>query len=85
MRDKRVQQQPPKATTIRYDHNGHEWKYDIIMDDAGAGSEWPLQHTILNFQQNCMDRFDLEGKERCTVFGCCVFGIGSAYWDEVLQ
>ena len=55
------------------------------MDDAGAGPKWPLQHTIQNIQQNCVDRFDLEGEEGFTVFGCCVFGVCSAYWDDVLQ
>ncbi len=79
MRDKRVQQQPPKSTTVCYDHNGREQKCNIIMDDAGAGPKWPLQHTTPNFQQNCVDRFKLKDEDKFTVFGCCIFGIGSAY------
>ena len=85
MRDKRMQQQPPKSTTICYDHNGRKRKCNIIMDDAQSGPEWPLQYLIPNFQQNCVDRFELEGKEQFAVFGRCVFGLGTTYWDEVLQ
>ena len=85
MRNKRMQQQPPKSTTVRYDHNGCEQKCDIIMDDAGAGPQWPLRHTIPNFQQQCVERFNLKYDNKFTVFSRCLFGVGSAYWEEVLS
>ena len=84
MRDKRMQALPPKSTTVRYDHNGREQKCDIIMDDATAGPEWPLRHTIPNFQQHCVERFHLQDDDKFTVFSRCLFGVGSAYWEEVL-
>ena len=85
MRDTRTQQRPPKTSSIRYDHDGRERKCEIIMDDAQAGPEWPLQYTIPDFIKNCRDRFLLEDADRFTVFGRCLFSLGSTYWSEVLS
>ena len=84
MRNTRMQQRPPKPTSIRYDHNGRERKCDIVMDNAQVGPEWSLQYTIPDFQKNCVDRFSLEDDDRFTVFGHCLFGLSSTYWEEVL-
>ena len=84
MRDTRTQQRPPKSSSIRHDHEGRERKCEIIMDDAQAGPEWPLQYTIPDFFKNCVERFALEDDDRFTVFGRCLFGLGSTYWEEVL-
>ena len=84
MRDTRTQQRPPKSSSIRHDHEGRERKCEIIMDDAQAGPEWPLQYTIPDFHKNCVDRFLLEDDDRFTVFGRCLFGLGATYWEEVL-
>ena len=32
-----------------------------------------------------MDRFDLRDDDKFTVFSQCLFGVGSAYWEEVLS
>ena len=32
-----------------------------------------------------MDWFDLKDDDKFTVFGRCLFGVGSAYWEEVLS
>ena len=55
------------------------------MDDAQAGPERSLQYTIPDFQKNHVIRFALEDNDRFTVFGQCLFGLGAAYWDEVLS
>ena len=55
------------------------------MDDAQCGPKWPLKYTILDFQKNCVTRSTLEDNDRLTVFGRCLFGLGSTYWDKVLS
>ena len=85
MRSIRIQEQPPKTSTVRYNFNNSERKCDIVMDDAQCGPEWPLKYTIPDFQKNCVLRFTLENNDRFTVFSRCLFGLGAAYWDEVLS
>ena len=55
------------------------------MDDAQCGPEWPLKCTIPDFKKNCVIKFTLEDNDRFTIFGRCLFGLGSTYWDEVLS
>jgi len=55
------------------------------MDDAQCGPEWPLKCTIPDFKKNCVIKFTLEDNDRFTIFGRCLFGLGSTYWNEVLS
>ena len=55
------------------------------MDDTQFGPKWQLKYTIPDFQMNCVIRFTLEDDDRFTVFGRCLFSLGSTYWDEMLS
>ena len=84
MRIIRIQEQPPKTSTVRYNFDNRERKCNIVMDDAPRGPECPLKQTIPEFQKNIVIRFTLEDDDRFTVFSRCFFSLGSTYWDEVL-